>query len=140
MKRIIAAVVLVVGLASPAKAADNWKCPQWYKLARQVGFARSDWPKLDAIMYRESRCRPEAKGVNKLADGTVWSTDMGLTQINNYSWITYLRSLGIAKQSTDLLQPRVNLLAAKALYDYSKARGFSPWHQWRTAGSGSWNK
>ena len=139
MKRILVAALAAMCIASPVSAESKWKCPQWQRLAREVGFTRADWPRLDAIMYRESRCRPQAQGYNKRADGTVWSIDMGLTQINNYSWVTYLRNLRIIKNSTDLLHPRTNLRAAKALYDYSKSKGYSPWHQWRTSSSGSWN-
>jgi hypothetical protein len=139
MKRILVAALAALSVATPAHAEPKWKCPQWQKLAREVGFTRADWPRLDAILWRESRCRETAKGYNKRADGTVWSTDMGLSQINNYSWVTYLRKLGIIKHSDDLLHPRTNLRAAKALYDYSKSRGLDPWHQWRTSGSGSWN-
>jgi len=140
MKRILVAALAAISLhASPADA-QQWKCPQWYKLAREVGFTHRDYVTLDAILHRESRCRPEAKGFNRRADGSVWSTDIGLSQINNYSWVTYLRNLGIIKNSDDLLHPRTNLRAAKALYDYSKSRGYSPWHQWRTSGSSSWKQ
>lgn len=139
MKRILVAALAALAIHASPVDARQWKCPQWYKLAREVGFTHRDYITLDPILYRESRCRPEAKGYNRRADGSVWSTDIGLSQINNYSWVTYLRRLGIIKHSDDLLHPRTNLRAAKALYDYSKSKGYSPWHQWRTSSSGSWN-
>lgn len=136
MKRITLAALAAISLhVSPANATE-FHCPQWMKLALSVGFKRSDLPKLDAIINRESHCAPSAVGLNKRADGSVWSRDLGLTQVNDYSWVTYLRNKGIIKASTDLLHPRINLRAAKALYDYSVDHGLSPWHQWRGAGSG----
>lgn len=135
MKKILVATVAAITLSSTPAHAREWNCPQWYKLARDVGFTHRDYTTLDKILYRESRCRPEAKGFNKRKDGTVWSVDLGLSQINNYSWVSYLRNLGIIQKSDDLLHPRTNLRAAKALYDYSKSKGYSPWHQWRLTNS-----
>jgi hypothetical protein len=63
---------------------------------------------------------------------------MGLTQINDRSWCLpsryykkgYLQSLGIIEYCEDLFDPLTNLIAAKALYDYSKEKGsgFQPWN------------
>lgn len=140
MKRIFVAALAAISLYSSPAEAQQWRCPQWYKLAREVGFTHRDYVTLDAILFRESRCRASAKGYNKRPNGEVWSVDVGLAQVNNYSWISYLRKLGIAQTSDDLLHPRTNLRAAKALYDYSKSKGYSPWHQWRTSSGGSWGK
>lgn len=136
-KRILTPAILSLSLlATPAMAkpveADGFKCPRAMALALQAGFRKRDLPRLDYIIYRESRCRPEAVGYNKRKDGTVWSKDYGLTQINDYSWITYLRNKRIVKSSVELLHPLTNLRAAKALFDYSKEEGLDPWHQWRT--------
>jgi hypothetical protein len=134
-KRILTPVIaamLAVASTPTSTQATEFKCPKAMALALQAGFHRLDLPKLDKIIYRESRCRPEAVGYNKRKDGTVWSRDYGLTQINDYSWITYLRNKGIVKKSLQLLEPLSNLKAAKALFDYSKKEGLDPWHQWRT--------
>lgn len=135
MKKILVAAFAAMSLTASPVGATEWRCPKWHKLALDVGFKRSDLKTLDYILWRESRCSKSARGLNKRADGSVWSTDLGLTQINNYSWVTYLRNLGIIKHSEDLLHPRTNLRAAKALYDYSKSKGYSPWHQWRISSS-----
>ena len=75
-------------------------------------------------------------GVTSLtADG---STDMGLTQINDRSWCLptrwypagYLQTLGKINYCKDLFDPYLNLVAAKALYDYAEktnGNGFTPW-------------
>lgn len=139
MKRVAAVVAaLLLSVPANASAKPTFQCRRWHKLAIDVGFKVRDLPELDHIMYRESRCNPAAKGLNKNAYGKVWSIDRGLMQINDYSWVTYLRNQRIIKTSDDLYNPRTNLRAAKALYDYSVSRGYTPWAQWRsTSGSGS---
>jgi hypothetical protein len=139
MKRIIASAFVVFTLSATPANATTFKCQRWMPMAMKVGFKKSDLKELDRIMYRESRCAPGAKHYNK-RNGKVWSTDMGLLQVNNYSWVTYLRGLKIIKSSDDLLHPETNLRAAKALYDYSVKRGYNRWHQWRTFGGGSYAK
>ncbi len=133
------AMAVVVGLSVPTiavsdvnanKIKDN--CPQWKRLALDVGFSRRDWVKLDKIIWRESRCMPKAINENSRIDGSTWSRDWGLAQINDYSWITYLRSKKIVSKSTELLNPRNNLEAAYELYEYSKDRHDDPWLQWKT--------
>ena len=122
------AAITLTQVPTPAHAAE-YKCERWHKLALKAGFSKKDLPTLDYIMYRESRCGPRSIGLNRDRNGKVWSSDYGLTQINNFSWITYLRDRNIVRKSSDLLHPLVNLKAAKALYDYSKERG-NPWRQW----------
>lgn len=36
------------------------RCPQWEELAIEVGWETKDLPTLDYIMFRESRCNPDA--------------------------------------------------------------------------------
>ena len=119
-------------LSTPTIASNGFKCPKAMTLALQVGFKKKDLPTLDYIIHRESRCSPKSIGYNLRKDGTVWSTDYGYTQINNYSWITYLRDRKIVRKSSDLLNPFTNLKAAKLLYDYSLEHGGNPWRQWQT--------
>lgn len=144
-KRIARCAVTAFALLSLAQPADRaeaaeFKCQKWTTAALKVGFKKRDLAELDRIMYRESRCAPGARHYNKNRYGKTTSTDKGLMQINDYSWVTYLRNLKIIKSSDDLLHPMTNLKAAKALYDYSADRGYSPWHQWRTYRSGSYAK
>ena len=48
------------------------QCGEWHDLAISVGWSESDWPILSRIMYRESRCQPDA-----------WNgSDAGLVQCN----------------------------------------------------------
>lgn len=92
----------------------NAKCPQWWNVALDAGWKRSEMATLDFIMHRESRCQPGAHNTTMNADG---STDLGLTQINDRSWCLpnrfykqgYLQSLGIITYCEDLFDPTTNL-------------------------------
>lgn len=133
------AMVVVVGVFIPTITVSNvnavspkYHCPQWRKLSIDVGFSKRDWVKLDKIIWRESRCMPKAINENSRKDGSTWSRDWGLAQINDYSWITYLRGKRIVVRSTQLLNPRNNLKAAYQLYKYSNDRHGDPWLQWKT--------
>lgn len=163
LKRILTPLTIAILTipTSPVSAAtngfDEFNCPAAMKVARVAGFARKDLPTLDRIVYRESKCQPKAVGWNYRSgmDHTdcrlkpwpeyrkckaVRSADFGLTQINDASWVRYLRDRKIIKSSADLLEPLTNMKAAKALYDYSLSRGYSAWKQWdtkRPSGSGS---
>lgn len=138
MKRIVASAFVFLALGATPARADAFKCHQWMPMAIKAGFKKSDLKELDRLMYRESRCAPGARHLNKNSAGLVTSIDKGLMQINDRSWVTYLRNLKIIKTSDDLLHPGTNLKAAKALYDYSVDHGYSRWHQWRTFGGGSY--
>lgn len=131
------AVAVLVGLfptsaVSALKPKSELLCPQWRDLALDVGFTARDYKKLDYIIWRESRCNPKSIGLNYDEDGSVWSKDWGLTQVNDYSWITYLRGKKIVSKSTQLLNPRRNLEAAYELFEYSSDRHDDPWLQWKT--------
>lgn len=136
-KRVSSIVVaVVVGLfpttmVSASKPKSELLCPQWRDLALDVGFTARDYKKLDYIIWRESRCNPKSIGLNYDEDGSVWSKDWGLTQVNDYSWITYLRNRKVVSKSAQLLNPRRNLEAAYELFEYSSDRHDDPWLQWK---------
>ena len=132
---LLASLVLInlmpaqVGAATQIPAA----CKKYEKLALEVGFKRSDLSELFRISYRESHCTPTSIGKNRNSLGIITSQDWGMTQVNDVSWVTYLRDKHIIKSKEDLLNPRTNLRAALALVKYSIGRGLPKWHQWRTA-------
>lgn len=130
-KLFVAVAVLLVGVvpSSDAVAKPKLLCPQWKKLALRVGFSSRDYGRLDYIIWRESRCAPRAVNTNFHRDGLV-TRDWGLTQVNDFSWITFLRNRKIVTKSAQLLNPKSNLRAAYALYDYSKETHGNPWLQW----------
>ena len=110
-------------------------CPQWWDTAIKAGWTIEQLPTLDGILHRESRCLNLAHNTTLNADG---STDIGLAQINDRSWcqptrwypLGYLQTLGKINYCKDLFDPYLNLVAAKALYDYAEktnGNGFAPW-------------
>ena len=140
----VAAIVLFWGSAAAATINTNSKflakqtvhrCAQWFDTAVEAGWETWQLPKLDYIMWRESRCF--AGAINKTLNADK-SWDYGLLQINDKSWckktkwypMGYLQSLNVLDYCVDLLEPHTNLKAAKALYDYSQKttkNGFNPW-------------
>lgn len=102
---------------------ESARCPEWWVVAVGAG-----WPTdpailgtLDWLMWRESRCQPDAIG-----DGSY-----GLTQIQWNVHADWIRDLGFERDH--LLEPAANLALAWHLYrivdnDPAYRCGFSPWY------------
>jgi hypothetical protein len=91
-------------------------CPDFYGAALDAGWATTEAPQLDRIMWRESHCTPTATHRN--ANGSI---DRGLMQVNSIH-LTWLAQYGIGPD--DLLVASVNLTAARRLYEQD---GWAPW-------------
>lgn len=88
------------------------KCGEWHDLAIEVGFAEEDWATLSRIIYRESRCQPDA-----------WNgADAGLTQINQIH-TKWINDMGMSHPD-DMFNPKSNLHFAYLLH---KGSGWKPW-------------
>lgn len=110
------------------------ECAEWYPLALQVGWPVEEWPNVAKIMWRESRCRPEAHNGTDPNGGS-----FGLMQINAYwckpsRWteVGWLQDRNILDTCHDLYQPETVLRASLAIYLYSYEkhgfdRRFGPW-------------
>lgn len=105
------------------------RCPEYYFLALYAGWSRDDWPTLDRIIWRESRCQPDACSTPDRPDLRL-CRDWGLTQINDHSWKTTIRQLGL--DMAQMHDPYWNLWFARWLYNYSMDRtdGNCGWIQW----------
>jgi len=101
------------------------KCPQWWHLAVEQGWSRNLLPKLDKIMYRESRCILDV--INKKDPN---KGSYGLMQVNGF-WVDYLSSRGILKRLKDLHDPSINLRSALAIYNYANAKYKNGWGPWK---------
>jgi hypothetical protein len=101
------------------------KVPQWWALAREVGWAEDQLLILDMVIYRESRGNPDAWNKQDPFTGS-----RGLTQVNG-SWRGWLRDKGIITRNADLFDPRVNLTAALAMWQYGMDRYDWGWGPWR---------
>jgi hypothetical protein len=103
-------------------------CQEWLPLAHQVG-----WPKdreinerLMWIMHRESRCNTDSFNGSDPNSGS-----RGLMQINGFWCQKWLQEQGILTVCEDLFDPRINLRAALAIFNYSVDKNNNGWHPWR---------
>lgn len=157
-KRILAPIIIALSITttSPAlasqKPSERFKCPDAIKVARTVGWQTRHLQQLDYIIYRETgrTCNPAVIGWNYQKGKThhdcrgkrhwwryrecpyIKSADFGLTQINDKTWVSYLKQRRIITHEKQLFHTRTNLKAAKALYDYAVARGDDGWIAWAT--------
>lgn len=104
-------------------------CVEWTATAMVAGWPVEDLPQLFRIMYRESRCLPDACGVTD-SPHLRECRDWGLLQINDYSWKRVVRSLGLDIEQ--MADPYWNLWFARWLFTYSEqyAPSGCGWAQW----------
>jgi hypothetical protein len=116
--------------------APDWPCAEWFQLSLAAGFTVDYWPQMGVIMYRESRCQPNA---HNTADPITGSR--GLMQVNGFwcrksTWYPhpagYLGTLNVLTSCDDLFDPLTNLQAARAIVQYDLDKGRCPWTQWST--------
>lgn len=103
-------------------------CPQWVGKALTAGWQAEKLPRLMRIMYRESRCLPDACGETD-SPHIRKCRDWGLMQINDYSWKTTIRNMGMNIEQ--MHDPYWNLWFARWLYEYSLERNGDGWHPWK---------
>jgi hypothetical protein len=168
-KRIVATIILSLSLLPTTPAlgsvspSEGFKCPTAMKIARTAGWKTHHLPKLDLIIHRETggTCKSGVIGWNYHTGKShldcppkkTWqkyrqcrhikSADFGYTQINDKTWVEYLKQNKIIKHPRELFNRRTNLKAAKALYDYAADRGEHGWKAWDTKkpnGSGNVSK
>ena len=109
---------------APRPVPVDANCPQWWDEARRGGWDDQTLLRLDVVMYRESRCEPDAFNPDDPNGGS-----RGLLQVNG-SWTRWLRERGILQTKDDLFVPEVNLAAALVIYRYGVDRydfGWGPW-------------
>jgi hypothetical protein len=99
-------------------------CEQFSALAVNLGWPADQRIVLESVMFRESRCIPNAVNSKDPNGGS-----RGLMQINGF-WTPWLIDAGIITNAENLLQADVNLRAALAIYNYGVERhgyGWGPW-------------
>lgn len=88
------------------------RCGQWYTTARDAGWPADQWPTVSKVMWRESRCQPDA-----------WNgADAGLMQINRIHR-HYMEPMGMTFP-TSMFDPASNLVYARTLWERA---GWEPW-------------
>jgi soluble lytic murein transglycosylase-like protein len=113
-----AAVILLAALHTSPTEAKVYSCRDYVDLAREVGWPKSERGNIRRIMWRESRCNPDA-----FNGRDPWGGSMGLLQINgsNLGWA--IRN-GWIDTREDLFRPRQNLRVALELW---RLYGWRPW-------------
>jgi hypothetical protein len=116
----------------PRAAPEGSSCGEWFDLAMTVGWDEQEWPVLDRVLYRESRCLPTVHNPHDPAGGSY-----GLAQINGfwcspsrYTEVGWLQDNGRLISCSDLYRPEINLGAALAIWNYDVARGGCGWRAW----------
>jgi len=94
------------------------RCGEWHDLALEVGWQEEQWSTLSAILYRESRCTPDAFNGH----------DAGLSQINQVHTV-WADQMGFTWPE-DLFIPRNNLYFAYRLYSGREENGQCGWTPW----------
>lgn len=126
---LVACALAVSQLAShhTEPAAVGELCQQYRSVALIAGWEPEQWPTLDRLIFRESRCIPTACGVTD-SPHLRRCRDWGLLQINDYSWKTTVRSLHLDMEM--MWQPFWNLWMARYLYELAEdvyGCGWQPW-------------
>ncbi len=93
----------------PTTAPEGSACGQWYALAMEEGWTDDEWPVLDYVMHRESRCQEGAVGSVPVHGRRA----LGLTQL-----------LGWSCPPAGCLDARSNLRRARELWEQL---GWHPW-------------
>ncbi len=122
-------------IAVPTTLPDT-PCAEWYPIAADVGFSETHWERMSQIMWRESRCQPDAHYPKDPNGGS-----FGLMQINGF-WCTprwagdvgWLQASGVLDTCLDLYHPEINIEASfhifiYNIYQHGPDRG---WYAWRT--------
>ena len=107
---------------------EDGTCFQWVGTALQAGWQADELPRLMRIMWRESRCLPDACGETD-SPHLRKCRDWGLMQINDYSWKRIIRDMGWHIEQ--MHDPLENLRFARWLYEYSLERNGDGWQPWK---------
>ena len=101
-------------------------CKQFSALAVNLGWPQNERTVLESVMFRESRCIPNAYNSKDPNGGS-----RGLMQINGF-WTPWLIERGLITSKENLLQADVNLRAGLAIYNYGVERHGYGWGPWST--------
>jgi len=124
--------ILPTTVAEPVP--EDARCPQWWGVARDAGWAEEHLRSLDTAMWRESRCLPDQHNASDPNGGSY-----GLLQINGFWCLPsrywpdgYLQAHGILGGCDDLYDPVTALSAGLAIYRYAEDNADCGWAPWAT--------
>lgn len=110
------------------ETVDQGLCLEWIPTALAAGWHPTELPRLMKIMWRESRCLPDACGETD-SPHIRKCRDWGLMQINDYSWKRIIREMGWHIEQ--MHDPLENLKFARWLFEYSLERNGDGWVPWK---------
>lgn len=139
MRSLLLSVALLAPQCDPpvtAPAVDQAapagsKCGQWFDEALEAGWSADQWPILDAIMWRESRCQPD------VYNGRGRDKSYGLLQLNVRAHRSWVRPL-VDGDFTRLWDPVTNLTVGRALFDRAEQQMGCGWKPWVTRKTRGW--
>lgn len=108
-------------------ASEDANCPQWWGLARMVGWHEEDLQMLDRVMWRESRCFNVIGETSTQSAHPQWNhADWGLMQINKKVHQAFVEQIFQQPFPDAISEPSNNLRFALKLFEGSrwKAWGF----------------
>lgn len=111
----------LVEVAPPPTTVPDTECAEWYGAAMAAGWTPDLWPQVARVMYRESRCNPDAYNGDDPNGGS-----HSLMQVNGIWLDWFLQSKSIAWTTAHLYDPITNLKAARAIYE----RQGNTWKAW----------
>jgi len=121
------------GSVEPALVAPSWsKCPQWFGTAMRF-WPVNQWPIIDHILHRESRCLIEAYNPKD----TNGKPSYSLFQVNAF-WCSpveyyaggFLQEKRILATCDDLFDIEKQFSAARAIYVEGLTRHGYGWRSW----------
>lgn len=116
--------LLLIPVCQPKPASwDHLPCAQWADEALDAGWQPDDLDRLLPIMWRESRCQPEAVRYNSRGR----AVDIGLLQINQIHR-PMLAERGF--DHDDMRDPDANLWFGRLLFEWHVDRNLDGWSPW----------
>ena len=123
--KALAALTLLLGHCSAPTNTTADRCPEFRQTALDAGWSEADWPRLDAIIWRESRCTPTAH------NGRGRDDSYGLMQLNMRAHRSWVRPL-VDGDFDRLFDPATNLAVARQLFDRAEQQMGCGWQPWTT--------
>lgn len=116
-------VIHTDGSTEAIAIAPKSRCPQYYDEALAAGWTASQWPRIDYIIFRESRCN------NMAYNGKGRDNSFGLMQLNMRALKSWVGPM-VDWDFTRLYDPYTNLHVARVLYGKAMDAWGCGWKPW----------
>lgn len=113
----------VDGSLTPYIPPAGSRCPMHFGAAMQAGWAEADWPRLDYIIWRESRCQAQAHNPHGR------DNSYGLLQLNMRAHAGWVAPI-VEWDFTRLWSPVTNLTVGRLLFHKAHDAYGCGWQPW----------